>query len=715
MAGRVLRSIEEFELPEVIREGLRNKGIQYFTPPQAEAIEKGVLNGENIVVATPTASGKTLIAEMVLIKAAIEGRIGLYATPLKALAMEKYEEFKFWERYGVKVGISTGDFDEPGEALGKYNIIIATYERLDSILRHKPSWLPKVSVVTVDELHTIKDVDRGPIVELIATRAIHLGKQVVGLSATIGNPRELAKWLSAKLVTCEWRPVKLIEGYYDKYRREIIFSDGRVEEVRAPDLVIHIINEAIKEDYQVLIFKQARKQAESVARKVAQIISRSLNDDEVKKLNSLVRELKNSTSSKVEFENLAPLIERGAAYHHAGLSLGARKVVEKGFRSRLIKTVIATPTLAAGINLPARRVVIYTKRFEGGYLKPIPVAEYKQMAGRAGRPQYDPYGEAIVADAHPDEAQRYVYGKPEAVSSKLWSERALRIHVLATIVAGYADSIKGLIDFFAKTFGAQSYRFFFAKYMVSRIVNQLRTMGMISESEYLRASKLGELVSKLYIDPLTADIVIRHLGKAPTYITPLYYLHIIALTPDFGRVRITGYRGLREEALALAEEGYIPLPDEVDVDFWEWLRGFKIARILESWIEEFDEDYIVTRYNIGPGDLATLIDTASWLVHASSVICGATHMREHSKNLEILSMRVEKGVKEDVIELTRIKGIGRVRARILANMGIKTIQDLLKVPEKKLAELPTFGEKVAKTIIEEARRILSKYEGSTTH
>ncbi|RLG88114.1 MAG: DEAD/DEAH box helicase, partial [Thermoprotei archaeon] len=227
--------------------------------------------------------------------------------------------------------------------------------------------------------------------------------------------------------------------------------------------------------------------------------------------------------------------------------------------------------------------------------------------------------------------------------------------------------------------------------------------------------KLGELVSKLYIDPLTADIVIRHLGKAPTYITPLYYLHIIALTPDFGRVRITGYRGLREEALALAEEGYIPLPDEVDVDFWEWLRGFKIARILESWIEEFDEDYIVTRYNIGPGDLATLIDTASWLVHASSVICGATHMREHSKNLEILSMRVEKGVKEDVIELTRIKGIGRVRARILANMGIKTIQDLLKVPERKLAELPTFGEKVAKTIIEEARRILSKYEGSTTH
>ena len=709
MVGRVLRSIEEFELPNVIKNGLKSKGIRYFTPPQAEAIEKGVLNGENIVVATPTASGKTLIAEMVLVKAAIEGRMGLYATPLKALAMEKFEEFRFWEKYGIKVGISTGDFDEPGEVLGKYDIIIATYERLDSILRHKPSWLPRVSVVTIDELHTIEDIDRGPIVELIATRAIHLGKQIVGLSATIGNPKELAKWLSAKLITCEWRPVKLIEGYYDKYKHEIIFSDGRIEEVKSPDLITHVINEAMKEDYQVLVFKQARKQAESTARKVAHIISKSLNTKEIKELNSLIKELKNATSSKVEFENLAPLIERGVAYHHAGLSLGARKIVEKGFRSRLIKAVVATPTLAAGINLPARRVIIYTKRFEGGYLRPIPIAEYKQMAGRAGRPQYDPYGEAIVADANPSEAQRYIYGKPEAVSSKLWSERALRIHILATIVAGYANSVKSLIDFFAKTFGAQSYRFLFAKYMVSRIVNQLKNMGMVSEGGDLRASKLGELVSKLYIDPLTADIVIKNLNKAPAHIIPLYYLHIIALTPDFSRVRVTGYRGLREEALALAEEGYIPLPDEVDVDFWEWLRGFKIARILESWIEEFDEDYIVTKYNIGPGDLTTLIDTASWLVHASSVICRTVNMKEHSKNLEVLSMRVEKGVKEDVIELTKIRGIGRVRARILANIGVKTIQDLLNIPEKKLAELPTFGEKIAKTILEEARRVLNKH------
>ncbi len=710
----MIEPIEKFGLPPLIEKGLRERGIEKLTPPQAEAIRRGLLKGRNILVATPTASGKTLIAEIAMIGAVLRGGMGIYATPLKALANEKFEEFRFWERYGVRVGISTGDYEEPGEELGRYDIIVATYERLDSILRNKPSWLRRVGVFVIDEMHNINDGERGPIVELIATRALYLGKQVVGLSATIGNPEALARWLGAELVKCDWRPVRLVEGYFDRVRREIVFSDGRVEEVES-DVVTHSVAKAMNEDYQLLIFRQARKHAEGMAERIAPLVDRFLEPAERRELEKLVAELRSSTSSRIEFESLKPLIEKGVAFHHAGLSLGARRVVEKGFRSRLIKVVVATPTLAAGINLPARRVLIYTKRFENGQWVRIPIAEYKQMAGRAGRPGLDPYGEAVIVDADPYTARRYVEGKPENVESRLWSERALRIHILATIVSGYARSYTEIVNFFSRTFGASGAKIILAQRMILDAIRSLEHMNMISRRDgYLEPSPLGEAVSRLYIDPATAHIIAKYLSlEGERDLGELYYLTLIAMTPDFERVRVTRYRQLEEEAEALASEGEIPPPPtEVGLDnlieWSSWVRAYKIARILYAWISEVEEDSIVETYGIGVGDLASIVDTATWLTHAAARVCSVAGLEKHARKLEVLAKRVEHGVKEDAVELVEVKGVGRARARVLINAGIRSVEQLARASIASIARLPLFGEKIARQVIESAKQLLER-------
>lgn len=701
--GNDFIDIHSFDMPKVILEGLKVKGITRFTPPQADALRAGLLRGKNLVVVAPTASGKTLIGELALVNTVLNGGIGIYTTPLKALASEKFEEFKFWSSYGFKVGISTGDYEESGEHLGKYDILVTTYEKLDSILRHRPSWIDRIGVLVVDELHNVGDSERGPIVELICARMLMLGKQIVGLSATIGEPETIAKWLNAELVLSDWRPVKLIEGFYNRRKNVIEFNDGRVEHVNS-DIVIHCVKHALDNDYQLLIFKQSRKQAELTAFKLIEVVKDRFKPQP----SELVNIIKEESPSRSEVESLSKLLSYSISYHHAGLSPIARRVIEKGFREGLIKVIVATPTLAAGINVPARRVLIFTKRFEEGFMKPISIMEYKQMGGRAGRPQYDPYGEVVLADvSSPAEGWRYIYGKVEAVSSALTNIRSLRIHVLASVASGYVSNDDELNMFFNKTLAFNTPAFSLSKYIIRRVIDELVNENMIEVrgGRYV-PTELGITVSKLYIDPLTAKIIIKDLSRVED-VKDLYYLHLLSITPDFSRVRVTGYSRLEDDALAYSDLGLIPdISNLKDVDYDDWLRGFKIALILNEWVNEVDEDSIISKYDIGLGDLLTLTDTGSWVAHASSQVCYVVGLKEHAKRLETLSKRIEVGVKEDVLELTMVKGIGRVRARILASNGIKTLEDLANADPRKLSNLPTFGEKIAYEVVRNAKELL---------
>ena len=216
-----LKSIKD-RIPKELYEILE-KEVKDLRPAQEKSIKKGLLEGRNLLVCTPTASGKTLIAEFAMLKSIIEGKgKAVYIVPLTALASEKFRDFK--RRYGkiAKIALSIGDVDSSDPYLAEYDLIVTTSEKLDSLIRHSSPWVSSIATVVVDEIHLLNDTERGPTLEILLTILKQLLKkaQIIGLSATIGNAEELAEWLHADLVVDEWRPVKLHKG---------IYLDGEVE------------------------------------------------------------------------------------------------------------------------------------------------------------------------------------------------------------------------------------------------------------------------------------------------------------------------------------------------------------------------------------------------------------------------------------------------------------------------------------------------------
>ncbi|MEM4636923.1 MAG: DEAD/DEAH box helicase, partial [Nitrososphaerota archaeon] len=506
--------IKDLSIPKFIVENLEKKGILELYPPQVEAIKAGVLEGENIVVSTPTASGKTLIAFFSASIHLVEGGKILYLVPLRALASEKILDVNeiLCEGTRFKAAISTGDYDSSDPWLEAYDVIISTNEKVDSLLRHGASWMKDVTLVIVDELHLIGDPDRGPTLEMVITRLRKTipNAQYIALSATISNVGDLAGWLKAKIVRSDWRPVPLKEGVLIDSRIE--FIDGTVKELKPLDRssVVNAVLNILLEGGQTLIFTSTRKKAEEYALKIARTFSERLDLiswEDREKLKEYAEEILAEERSGFT-ENLAKLIENGVAFHHAGLSYHQRKIVEEAFRSRFLKTVVATPTLAAGVNLPARLVLITeVKRYIPGYgYQSIPVIEYKQFCGRAGRPLYDEVGYAVTIAKNKEEKEyimeRYVKGDLEKIVSRLASEKHLRVHVLSMIATSNIGTLGDLLKFFGETYLGYLYGSRVIKEKVENIVEFLSRGRFIEVDDgFMKATKLGVRVSQLYIDP----------------------------------------------------------------------------------------------------------------------------------------------------------------------------------------------------------------------
>lgn len=212
-----------YEIDQRMLEVLKKENISEFRPSQKKALDAGLLDSKNILVCTPTASGKTLIAELAITNHIFKNNTkAIYIVPLISLATEKYKEFQRKYSHLFKIALSIGDFDTSDSKLIDYDLIICTSEKLDSLIRHRAEWLSRVSVVIIDEIHLLNDPGRGPTLEILITilKTTLKNVQILALSATIGNPEELADWLGAKLVIDTWRPVPLHKG---------IFHDGKVE------------------------------------------------------------------------------------------------------------------------------------------------------------------------------------------------------------------------------------------------------------------------------------------------------------------------------------------------------------------------------------------------------------------------------------------------------------------------------------------------------
>ncbi len=219
------------KIPEVIYERYEEAGLDKLRPAQGKAIDQGLFEGKSMIVCTPTGSGKTFVAELAIINTILTQKRGkaIYLAPLKALASEKRKQFK--QRYGelFSIALSIGDLDSGDPHLAKYDLIIATSEKLDSVIRHGAPWVKDIGLVVVDEIHMLNDPRRGPTLEILMTLLKKLlpKVQILGLSATIGNPKELSDWLDAELVIDTWRPCELKKG---------ILLEGEVEFDKPPHI-----------------------------------------------------------------------------------------------------------------------------------------------------------------------------------------------------------------------------------------------------------------------------------------------------------------------------------------------------------------------------------------------------------------------------------------------------------------------------------------------
>ncbi|PSQ49508.1 ski2-like helicase, partial [Halobacteriales archaeon SW_12_67_38] len=309
-------------VPEWLPEHLQAEGIEELYPPQAKAVEAGVTEGESLVASVPTASGKTLVAELAMCASVARGGTALYIVPLRALAGEKRAEFEAFEEYGLTVGVSTGNYESDGEWLATCDIIVATSEKVDSLVRNDAPWIDDLSCVVSDEVHLVDDGHRGPTLEvtLAKLRQRNPGLQVVALSATIGNPEILAEWLDAELVDSTWRPIDLKKGVH--YGQAIHLEDGEQHELGVRDgekATAAIIRDTLDDGGSTLVFVNSRRNAEAAARRLADTVESALTDEERDRLAAVAAEIRDVSDTETS-EDLASAVERGAAFHHAGLA-----------------------------------------------------------------------------------------------------------------------------------------------------------------------------------------------------------------------------------------------------------------------------------------------------------------------------------------------------------------------------------------------------------
>ena len=815
--GAPERDISKLGLPNSLVDFIQNQwGIKQLHPPQAKSMPS-ILSGKNTMVCIPTASGKSLISFIGIIQSILvtnKGTRGIYIVPLKALASEKQQELtELGNALGLKIGIGIGDNRNEVSNVDDCDILVCTSEKLDSLMRQNSGVLRKVSIVVADEFHLLNDSSRGPTMEINLARIRHLvpEAQIITLSATVGNSQELADWLDSELIVSDWRPVSLeysTLAELDLEPRAIQKSEIQTDHGLNPPRTLngpksHIawatLSDVYQEKGQLLVFVSTRRNAQSEAKKLGERMVKFLtkeNPEKLQELEKLSKKLANLSNSSMG-DILSNSVKGGVAFHHAGLRHSQRKLIEESFKNKLLFCLCATPTLASGVNLPARRVLVRDlKRYDDGMSRYLPVMEVRQMMGRAGRPKYDSKGEAwlLCKGGDPKEvadeiATRYIHGDVENITSKLSAEPAMRFHLLSSIATGGLKNRKEIGDFFSQTFLGYSQansllqenidsilRWLVEKRFIKRTnkgtsdetwdddtpiwvsvakeasgvnlggkqikqsteatfgftkatnINYPDEIPLIEafDSSY-EATAMGERVAHLYIDPLSADIMIDGLRRAVRRkvrnnlpVTNFGLCHLVTGTPDFLNLWPKGSElefssKLRQKAALVEDELLIESPiDERAMSF------VKSTWCVEMWYEEYDLREIEKELGVSPGDVYTRTDLMQWLLYAAReiLLTDDVFAEEHLGFiaelvglLDLTRMRVRAGCKEDLLQLVQLKGVGRSRARVLSEMDIRTPKDLINISNKQLETLKSkrgWGPILVNNILESVKSLAIK-------
>ena len=485
------------------------------------------------------------------------------------------------------------------------------------------------------------------------------------------------------------------------------------------DEIQRLAVETIELKKQAIIFAPSRASAEKTAEEISKLTNFQHPEMEQEVL-------KAASSPTKQCRRLSHCIKKGIAFHHAGLVQKQKDLIEDEFRSGRIKVICCTPTLAAGMSLPAYRVIIKSlKRFSGKWgMDWIPVLEYMQMAGRAGRPEFEKEGQAITIAKNENEKQeiydRYVLGEPEDIYSKLAVEPVLRTYLLSLIASGIITDEKKMKDFFAKTFWANQFRDFKKlELIMDKMLNLLEEWEFVKisgadkiendfvvakdlnkdnkEIRKLKATLVGKRVSELYLDPLTARHILDCLQQFNEEKDSFSLLQMISDTLEMRpllRVKAKEQDKIQEQLVKNYDKLLKKEPSAFDLEYGEFINSIKTTLFFDAWINETNEDFLLENYDIRPGEIRVKIEIADWLLYASSELARVCMMSANlTKEIHKLRIRVKNGVKEELLPLLKLKGVGRVRARKLVTNGMKDLGDLKKVDLTSLAQI--LGSKLA--------------------
>lgn len=686
--------LSELELPPQFMDMFEGRDLELYNH-QEEAVN-ALDRGSNVIVSVPTASGKSLIAYIAIYREFLRGRKSMYIVPLRALASEKYEDMKKLTSLGMKVAISVGDYDDSPDFIKRFDVIVCTSEKADSLFHHDPSVMFDISLIVADELHLIGDENRGPRLEtfLSAARYTNPDTRILGLSATISNIEDVAGWIDAETVVSDFRPVKLEKGVL--FRKRLDFEDGEGITFKGKNELAGICEYYISQGGQLLIFVNSRKRSEDQARK----LSIALDDDLISEFDF---EPPWGNESDRYYDILNELIPKGVCFHHAGLSSQQRTVVETLFREGKLKVLVATPTLAAGVNLPARVVVIRDiTRFSDGYVGYISNTEIHQMLGRAGRPKYDNTGFGIIyaaSESSLEHAEEYLVSEPEPVFSNLGKESLVRFNSLALVSTGLAKSVEDVMDFHEKTLLGYQTDISLHNLRFEDAMSFLLEHGFVRENDSkIVSTRLGKTVSDLYIDPVSALILKNYLESGN--ITDQRSLFYMCKTPEVPS--LIARSDDTEDILFFLEENNIDEGQNEDI-----FNVAKTAMVLNDWINEKSMDYMINRYNIGPGDIQAKVSSSEWMAYSLSRL-SSMNLPEKRAYFEMLTVRIKEGIKEDIWELTSIPNIGRVRARRLYTADFHTLDSVAGARKEDINRIAGFSDKLSEDTISHARTLLQR-------
>ena len=645
--------------------------------------------GRSVLVSVPTASGKSLIAYYAIIRAAKQGLKSMYICPLKALAREKFDELKAIGKGIFTVALSVGDLDAGTDIINRFDVIVCTSEKADSLMHHNPDYFNDIAVLVLDEIHNIGDQTRGPTLEILCTtaRIVNPDIQIIALSATLQNAPQIGEWLNATVVRSDFRPVPL--------KKFVIFRDKLMDdEFQQIDSlkkdIYELIRKILYDGGQVLLFLNTRKRAEKFAMDISEQMDERMFPSSIDII---------SEDGDRNAEVVNRIAKKDVAFHHAGLNTRIRTFVEENFKSGRIKVITSTPTLAAGINLPARAVIIRDlTRFSDGYSSYISNMEIEQMLGRAGRPKYDDHGEAYIycpSQGAIDKVKDLFENGVEPVVSAMGKEKIVRFNTLALISNHFCTTLDSLYTFFDSTLYASQNGKGTLKDYVDQVTGYLENYGFIeTKGQILKAEKLGTITANLYIDPETAKIIVDMFEENEEEMSVARILYNICKTPDIFTLFVN--RDDYESLSAFFDEISENPEDEDD------MAAGKTAMLLLDWINEVPIYEIEEKYSVGSGDIESRKSSAEWIVMAASRLA-AEFRRELSYPLDVLSLRLKEGVRDDIMSLISIPGVGRVRARRLYENGFKKPSDIAKSTVQNIAILRGFSKTLAENIIKSAK------------